>query len=418
MATDIVGSLFGVTPELYQQQRDLAEQRQAMAFAQQDPRTQATYGLYRAGQQVGGALGGLMGVEDPQMRLISQRNALAKQFDVSTPDGLAQYGRALQQVGDTQGALEAISIGRQMTQEMALTGQRQAAERSSLATAAKTELSIEQERKLRDELSRLPTNATEEQILGVVTKYGSPDKVLAVLQGTADKAAANQARIDAANTANQARIDAAKVAADARIEAAKLAGATALQIAQLRADSARELRQLATSLKGPKTLAPSLQKEEDKELELVDSLAARETSLAPAIASLTIDPKTGKPPLELGPLNNTKYQAQNASGNSSVESRNFAALQRSIQEATNLKTDAAKGVQTDKDVLRFANELIAAYGGYDTKTTLEALNNFAKSTSKARENAQKRIDSRRRSQGVEPYYGPAAGTAQNPIKLD
>jgi hypothetical protein len=418
MATEIVGSLFGVTPELYQEQRDLMRQKQAMEFAQQDPRAQATFGLYRAGQQVGQALGGLMGVEDPQMRLISQRNALAKQFDVSTPEGLAQYGQALQQVGDTQGALGAISIGRQMTQEMALTGQRQAAQQASLATAAEKQLSVAQEVKLRDELSKLPPDATQDQVLGVVTKYGSPDKVLAALQSSADRAAANQARIDAANQANQARIDAAKVAADARIEAAKLAGATALQIAQLRADSARELRQLATSLKGPKTLAPSLQKEEDKELELVDSLAARETSLAPAIASLTIDPKTGKPPLELGPLNNTKYQAQNASGNSSVESRNFAALQRSIQEATNLKTDAAKGVQTDKDVLRFANELIAAYGGYDTKTTLEALNNFAKSTTKARENAQKRIDSRRRSQGVEPYYGPAAGTAQNPIKLD
>jgi len=393
-------------------------QKQAMAFAQQDPRAQATYGLYRAGQQAGQALGGLMGVEDPQMRLISQRNALAKQFDVSTPEGLAQYGQALQQAGDTQGALGAIGISRQMTQEMALTGQRQAAERSSLATAAKTELSIEQERKLRDELAQLPPNATEEQVLGVVTKYGSPDKVLAVLQGTADKAAANQARIDAANAANQARLDAAKVAADARIEAAKLAGATALQIAQLRADSAREMRQLATSLKGPKTLAPSLQKEEDKELELVDSLAAREASLAPAIASLTIDPKTNKAPLELGPVNNLRYLAQNAAGNSTDESRAYASLQRAVQEATNLKTDAAKGVQTDKDVLRFANELIAAFGKNDTKTTLDALTNFSKSTLKAKENAQKRIDSRRRSQGVEPYYGPAAGTAQNPIKLD
>jgi hypothetical protein len=418
MATDIVGSLFGVTPELYQEQRDLMRQKQAMAFAQQDPRAQATFGLYRAGQQVGQALGGLMGVEDPQMRLISQRNALAKQFDVSTPEGLAQYGQALQQAGDTQGALGAISIGRQMTQEMALTGQRQAAERASLATAAKTELSIEQERKLRDELSRLPTNATEEQILGVVTKYGDPDKVLAVLQGTANKAAANQARIDAANAANQARLDAAKVAADARIEAAKLAGATALQIAQLRADSAREMRQLATSLKGQKVLAPSLQKEEDKELELVDSLAARETSLAPAIASLTIDPKTNKAPLELGPVNNLRYLAQNAAGNSTDESRAYASLQRAVQEATNLKTDAAKGVQTDKDVLRFANELIAAFGKNDTKTTLDALTNFSKTTLKAKENAQKRIDSRRRSQGVEPYYGPATGTAQNPIKLD
>jgi len=415
---DIVGSLFGVTPELYQEQRDQMARQRAMQLAKLDPLEQASYGAARAGQQLGGAFASAMGVEDPQMRLISLRNSLAKQIDVRTPEGLTQYANALQQAGDTQGALEAIGISRKMTQEMALTGQRQAAERSSLATAAKTELSIEQENKLRNELSQLPPDATQEQVLGVITKYGSPDKILAVLQGTADKAAANQARIDAANTANQARIDAAKVAADAKIEAAKLAGATALQIAQLRADSARELRQLATSLKGPKTLAPSLQKEEDKELELVDSLAARETSLAPAISSLTIDPKTGKPPLDLGPLNNAKYLAQNASGNSSAESRNFAALQRSIQEATNLKTDAAKGVQTDKDVLRFANELIAAYGGYDTKTTLEALNNFAKSTTKAKENAQKRIDSRRKSQGVEPYYGPATGTAQNPIKLD
>lgn len=418
MATDIVGSLFGVTPELYQEQRDQLARQRAMQLARLDPLEQASYGAARAGQQLGGAFASAMGVEDPQMRLISLRNSLAKQIDVRTPEGLTQYANALQQAGDTQGALEAIGISRKMTQEMALTGQRQAAERASLATAAKTELSIEQENKLRNELSQLPPDATQEQVLGVITKYGSPDKILAVLQGTADKAAANQARIEAANTANQARIEAAKVAADAKIEAAKLAGATALQIAQLRADNARELRQLATSLKGPKTLAPSLQKEEDKELELVDSLAARETSLAPAIASLTIDPKTGKPPLDLGPLNNAKYLAQNASGNSSAESRNFAALQRSIQEATNLKTDAAKGVQTDKDVLRFANELIAAYGGYDTKTTLEALNNFAKSTTKARENAQKRIDSRRKSQGVEPYYGPAAGTAQNPIKLD
>jgi hypothetical protein len=392
--------------------------RDAIAMAQLDPMQYANAAIQAGAGRAAGGFAGLMGVEDPQMRLISIRNALAKQFDVSTPEGLAQYGQALQQVGDTQGALGAIGISRQMTQEMALTGQRQAAERASLATAAKTELSIEQERKLRDELSRLPTNATEEQILGVVTKYGSPDKVLAVLQGTADKAAANQARIDAANAANQARLDAAKVAADARIEAAKLAGATALQIAQLRADSAREMRQLATSLKGPKTLAPSLQKEEDKELELVDSLAAREASLAPAIASLTIDPKTNKAPLELGPVNNLRYLAQNAAGNSTDESRAYASLQRAVQEATNLKTDAAKGVQTDKDVLRFANELIAAFGKNDTKTTLDALTNFSKTTLKAKENAQKRIDSRRRSQGVEPYYGPATGTAQNPIKLD
>jgi hypothetical protein len=324
----------------------------------------------------------------------------------------------LAQMGDQQGAMALAQYARQAQSEMAQTQQRRAAETASLAQAAKTQLSIKQEEKLRDELSKLPQGATQDDVLAVVTKYGSPDKVLAALQASADKAAANVTRTEAAQLANQARIDAAKIAADAKIEAARVAGATALQIAQMRADSARELRELTASLKGPKVLAPSLQKEEDKELELVDSLTARETSLAPAIATLTPDPKTGKPPLELGPVNNLRYQAQNAAGNSSVESRNYAALQRAVQEATNLKTDAAKGVQTDKDVLRFANELIAAFGGNDTKTTLEALSNFAKSTAKAKENAQKRIDSRRTSQGIEPYYGPKAGTAQNPIKLD
>ena len=121
---NIVGSLFGVTPELYQEQRDLMRQKQAMEFAQQDPRTQATYAFGRAGQQLGQAFGGLMGAEDPQMRLISQRNALAKQFDVSTPEGLAQYAGALQQVGDTQGAVEVANISRKAASEVALAQQR------------------------------------------------------------------------------------------------------------------------------------------------------------------------------------------------------------------------------------------------------------------------------------------------------
>jgi len=418
MADNIVGSLFGLNPQMYGEQQRVSALNEGIALANLDPASRGAALTYGGARGLGTAIGGAMGIEDPQLKLISARNTIAKQIDQTNPESILQGAQMLAQMGDQQGAMALAQYARQAQSEMAQTQQRRAAEQSSLATAAKTQLSIKQEEQLRDELSKLPQGATQDDVLAVVTKYGSPDKVLAALQASADKAAANVAKTESAQLANQARIDAAKVAADAKIEAARVAGATALQIAQMRADSARELRTLASSLKGPKVLAPSLQKEEDKELELVDSLTARETSLAPAIATLTPDPKTGKPPLELGPVNNLRYQAQNAAGNSSVESRNYAALQRAVQEATNLKTDAAKGVQTDKDVLRFANELIAAFGGNDTKTTLEALSNFSKSTAKAKENAQKRIDSRRTSQGIEPYYGPKAGTAQNPIKLD
>ena len=418
MAENIVAGLFGLTPEAYQGQQYQQDLRRGAELAQLSPGAAAQANLMASVGQLGRGFAGAMGIEDPQLKLISTRNTIAQQIDQTNPESILKGAQMLSQMGDQQGAMALAQYARQAQSEMAQTQQRQAAETASLAQAAKTQLSIKQEEQLRDELSKLPQGATQDDVLAVVTKYGSPDKVLAALQASADKAAANVTRTEAAQLANQARIDAAKIAADAKIEAARVAGATALQIAQMRADSARELRELTASLKGPKVLAPSLQKEEDKELELVDSLTARETSLAPAIATLTPDPKTGKPPLELGPVNNLRYQAQNAAGNSSVESRNYAALQRAVQEATNLKTDAAKGVQTDKDVLRFANELIAAFGGNDTKTTLEALSNFAKSTAKAKENAQKRIDSRRTSQGIEPYYGPKAGTAQNPIKLD
>lgn len=240
MATDIVQGLFGMTPESYQQQRDAAAFQRAAAFGQMDPMQAARTSIYYGANQLGNVVGGLLGAEDPQMRLISQRNSLAKQFDVSTPEGLAQYGQALQQIGDTQGALGAIGISRQMTQEMARTGQLQAAQRASLATAQKTELTIEQENKLRDELSKLPPDATQDQVLGIVTKYGSPDKVLAVLQASADRTAQRENALQMA-----------KDKLDANIQMAKDRGATQMQIAEMQIEGRKQIAELVASLKGP-----------------------------------------------------------------------------------------------------------------------------------------------------------------------
>ena len=429
MAENIVTSLFGLNPQMFGEQQRRSALNEGIALAQLDPASRGAAMTYAGARGLGGAIAGAMGVEDPQLKMISVRQQIMSQLDQSDPESILKGAQMLAQMGDQQGAMALAQYARQAQSEIAQTKQRQAAEQASLAQAAKTNLTIKQEEELRSKLSALGPNATQDQVIGVLTQYGPPEKVLAALTAaqskteatlarTATADAANLAKTEAAKTAADAALERAKVAADAKLEAARLAGATAKEIAQMKIDSALQLKELAKSLKGPKTLAPSLQKEEDKELELVDSLKAREDSLAPAIASLSPDPKTGKISLELGPVRNLRYQAQNAAGNSTPESQRFAELERAVQAATNLKTDAAKGVQTDKDVLRFANELIAAYGKYDTTVTFQALNDFVKATAKARENAQKRIDSRRKSQGVEPYYGPAAGTPQNPIKLD
>ena len=429
MAENIVAGLFGLTPEMYGEQQRRSALREGIDLAKLTPGEAGAAMTYAGARGLTGAIAGAMGIEDPQLKLISARQQVLGQLDQSDPTSLLNGAKILAQMGDQQGAFALADFARKAQVQIAEQQQRLAAGQASLATAAKTELSVRQEEQLRSELAKLGPDATQDQVIAVLTKYGPPEKVLAALTAaqskteatlaiTATADAANLAKTEAAKTAADAALERAKVAADAKLEAARLAGATAKEIAQMKIDSALQLKELAKSLKGPKTLAPSLQKEEDKELELVDSLKAREDSLAPAIASLSPDPKTGKISLELGPVRNLRYQAQNAAGNSTPESQRFAELERAVQAATNLKTDAAKGVQTDKDVLRFANELIAAYGKYDTTVTFQALNDFVKATAKARENAQKRIDSRRTSQGVEPYYGPKAGTPQNPIKLD
>jgi hypothetical protein len=411
---EIVQSLFGATPEMYQQQQAAQADARALQFARMSPFEQANFAIGRGASQFVGALGG----QDPELQRVTMRQQIARQLNPNDPASIQQGIVALQQAGDAEGAMMLQGEFRKMQESMALVGQRQAAERTSAAQTSKIELGVAQENKLRAELSQLPPEATEEQIRGVLVKYGDPDKVLTALTSAATRAEDRASRERQAKEAADARIEAARVAAQARLDAAREAGATRVQLAQIAQQGRQEMAALTASMKGPKALPASLQKEEDKELELVDSLAARSEALQPAVASLTPDPVTKKPPLQLGPVNNLRYQAQNAAGSSTPESRAYAQLQRSVQEATNLKTDAAKGVQTDKDVLRFANELIAAFGKNDTQTTLDALSNFVKTTDKARVNAQKRIDSRRRSQGVDPYYGPQAGTPQNPIKLD
>jgi hypothetical protein len=154
-----------------------------------------------------------------------------------------------------------------------------------------------------------------------------------------------------------------------------------------------------------KPLPPTLQKSEDEDLQAINSYKATQKELFAPIKALTPDPVTKKPMLVLGPVQNLRYEAANLTGDSTEASRAYADLQSSVKNAVNLKVSAEKGVQTDKDVLRFANALIAAYGKNDTKATLEALNKFNDSIATAQDNTVKLIDQRRKSQGVSPLFG-------------
>ena len=395
MADNIVGGLFGMTPELLQAQRNAQLEQQASNFVNNYGDQGAMFG-YKLGNVLGRGIGGMLGAQDPEMMRIQQRQQMLQGLDMNDPQSLLKAAQAANQAGDTAAAQELYNKAQQAAQAQATLGKTQAETR-------KVELSVAQEEKLRSELASLGPNATEQDMLNVVTKYGAPDKIMAVLQSA-------QARRDAAD----AKVEAAKTAAEARIEAARLAGATAKEIAQMRIDSSRELAKIRSEDNAEKAAAkeeekrnaplpPSLQKSEDTDLEVVDAATAQQEALAPVISALTPD-ASGVRKLNLSPLKIAEYNTRNAVGNSTPESRAYSNLKSSVDTAVNLQVSAEKGVQTDKDVLRFAKALIAAYSGNDTQATLEALTKYNDAIKKSAERTKGRIESRRKSQNVRPYF--------------
>jgi len=182
---DIVPSLFGLSPEMYQEQRAAQARDRAMAVAKLSPMDFASYSAYGAGSDLGQAFASAMGVEDPQMRLYSQRNALAKQFDVSTPEGLAQYANALQKGGDTQGALEASNLARKATSEVALAQQRAAEKMTPEQRNAKTEAELTDRL---DQLMKFEPSPERDRAINLVKNQltaltrGKPEKVSDAIQ--------------------------------------------------------------------------------------------------------------------------------------------------------------------------------------------------------------------------------------------
>jgi hypothetical protein len=96
MATDsIVGGLFGMSPEQYDMALRQQEQAAGAKLAQLSPFERGQAAIYSGGAQLGRGLGGLMGVEDPQLKQITLVNQLASQFDTSTSGGVAGLAQAL-----------------------------------------------------------------------------------------------------------------------------------------------------------------------------------------------------------------------------------------------------------------------------------------------------------------------------------
>ena len=124
-------SLFGTTPEALQASRANALQAQALQYAKLDPFQRATASIYQGAGQLGGAIGGMLGGQDPEMQKASTLRQLASQFDTTTAEGLTGFARAAAQAGLPQQAMQAAQQARglqleqaKLASEQALAGQR------------------------------------------------------------------------------------------------------------------------------------------------------------------------------------------------------------------------------------------------------------------------------------------------------
>jgi len=111
MADSIVGGLFGMTPESYQDTRQQLEQRQAFQQAQLDPYEAVNYMAARAGQQLGRGIGGLLGGQDPQLQIISARNAVMKEINPNDPESIMAGAQKLAPF-DPEGATRLANYAR------------------------------------------------------------------------------------------------------------------------------------------------------------------------------------------------------------------------------------------------------------------------------------------------------------------
>jgi hypothetical protein len=137
MAENIVAGLFGLTPQMYGEQQRVSALQEGINLSQLDPASRGAAMTYGGARGLGTAIGGAMGVEDPQLKLISARNAIAQQIDQTNPESILKGAQMLAQAGDQQGAMALAQYARQAQSEMAQAQQRLAAGKASMASAAR-----------------------------------------------------------------------------------------------------------------------------------------------------------------------------------------------------------------------------------------------------------------------------------------
>ena len=110
MAQDIVSGLFGITPETYQQSIAQQALQQGIDLSKLSPGEFGNAMIYSGGAQLGRAIGGALGAEDPTLQKISAQNQILQGLDITNPQSIATGIERAQQAGIPELAFKLLAV--------------------------------------------------------------------------------------------------------------------------------------------------------------------------------------------------------------------------------------------------------------------------------------------------------------------
>jgi hypothetical protein len=164
---------------MYGERQRTSALQEGITLAQLDPAARGAAMTYAGARGLGGAIAGALGVEDPQLKLISTRQQVLGQLDQSDPTSLLNGAKTLAQMGDQQGAFALAQYARQAQVQIAEQQQRLAAGQASLAAAGRERFQADPFQKLVESGKYTPASLAEYQRTGKpedLVLYEKPEK--------------------------------------------------------------------------------------------------------------------------------------------------------------------------------------------------------------------------------------------------
>jgi len=147
MAQDsIMGNLFGVSPAIYEQNKEEATRKQALEFSKLDPYERTNALAFIGGRGLGNIVGGAIGAQDPVMMTLSKRAELGQKYDLTKPEGYESMSKELFALNDPQGADIALQRAKTLQDSIGKLNLQAAQAGKAIAEADKIELDYSNEK--------------------------------------------------------------------------------------------------------------------------------------------------------------------------------------------------------------------------------------------------------------------------------